>query len=89
MANIINLTDLELTLIRADVETIIPPYHVEWYSIAKGSRVEIIANASVTFVQCGVTNDHVDISTSKTGGIVMMNFGEFDSSEIITYVIMK
>ena len=29
MVNVINLTDLELTLTRAGVETIIPPYHVE------------------------------------------------------------
>lgn len=88
MLNIINLTDLEITLTRAGVETIIPPYHIEWYSIAKGSRVEVQANASVTFVKCDVT-DHVDIKASKTGGVVMMNFGEFDNSEIITYLIMK
>lgn len=88
MVNIINLTDLELTLIRAGVETIIPPYHIEWYSIAKGSRVEVQANASVTFVKCDVT-DHVDIKASKIGGDVMMNFGEFDNSKIITYLIMK
>lgn len=88
MVNIINLTDLELTLIKAGVETIIPPYHIEWYSIAKGSRVEVQANASVTFVECDVT-DHVDIKVSKIGGVVMMNFGEFDNSEIITYLIMK
>ena len=89
MVNIINLTDLELTLIKAGVETIIPPYHIEWYSIAKGSRVEVQANASVTFVKCDVTDDHVDIKASKIGGVVMMNFGEFDNSEIITYLIMK
>lgn len=89
MVNIINLTDLEITLTRAGVETIIPPYHVEWYSIAKYSRVEIQANATVTFIKCDVTDDFIDISTSKVGGVVMMNFGAIDSFEIITYLIMK
>lgn len=41
-----------------------------------------------TDVKCDVT-DHVDIKASKIGGVVMMNFGEFDNSEIITYLIMK
>lgn len=39
-------------------------------------------------VKCDVT-DHVDIKASKIGSVVMMNFGEFDNSEIITYLIMK
>lgn len=89
MVNIINLTDLELTLIKAGVETIIPPYHIEWYSIAKGSRVEVQANASVTFVKCDVTDGFFDMQASKTYSAVITNFGGSYNSNVLTYVIMK
>lgn len=89
MINIINLTDLELTLIRAGVEIIIPPYHIEWYTIAKGSRVEVQANANVVFAKCDITDGFIDIQASKTYSAVITNFGGSYNSNVLTYVIMK
>ena len=89
MINIINLTDLELTLTRGDVETIIPPYHIERYTITKSSRVEIQANANVVFVKCDITDGFIDIQASKTYSAVITNFGGSYNSNVLTYVIMK
>lgn len=89
MLNIINLTDLEITLTRAGADTIIPPYHIEWYSIAKGSDVSIQPNANVTFVKCDVTSDFFDINSERTGGVVISNFAAIYNFNVITYVIMK
>lgn len=89
MINIVNLTDLEITLTRAGDDTIIPPYHIEWYSITKGSNVSIQANADVTFVKCDITNDFVDINSKRIGGVVISNFAAIDNFNVITYVIMK
>lgn len=89
MLNIINLTDLEITLTRADADTIIPPYHIECYSIAKGSNVSIQPNAYVTFVKCNITNDFVDINSQRSGGVVISNFAAIYNFTVITYVIMK
>lgn len=89
MINIVNLTDLEITLTRVGGDTIIPPYHIEWYSITKGSNVSIQANADVTFVKCDITNDFVDINSKRIGGVVISNFAAIDNFNVITYVIMK
>lgn len=89
MINIINLTDLELTLTRGDVETIIPSYHIEYFTVTKSSRVEIQANANVVFVKCDITDGFIDIQASKAYSAVITNFGSNYNSAVLTYVIMK
>ena len=91
MLNIINLTDLEITLTRAERDTIIPPYHIEWYSITKGSNIIIQPNTneSITFLACDIAHDFIDISAFKTASIHLNNFAAIYDFNVITYVIMK
>lgn len=88
MLNIINLTDLNITLTRGGVDTIIPPYHIEWYRIGKGMDVGIQANANVTFVKCDVNNDFVNMNSKRTHAVIS-NVAATCNFNVITYVIMK
>lgn len=88
---VVNFTDLEFVIVRDGVETNIPPYHVEWYSINKGSTVSVRNRAGkiITFLKHIINNEYIDIAPSKSNGFTTKNFGGDNTYEIITYIAMK